>query len=727
MSNSTEPASNRGRLSLALALLLGACALGGAAAALLVDESSVLVVLAVSACVAFVGLVCAFFSLRGARLGPSLAAIMGSLVVLAAIGVAFGAVSLERVVDAVENPGGPARAVTDPDFAFTLQPPAPDATMYDADSVAALNDRARAGFWTQSDLTGLVFVETVHAPLAEAAEAELHLCFADAPEHQTAPTTTQLHGREAVRVRRQVGAANADPTYSESTFFERDGWLVHLYAQGPLDAPDFESANAWFPQIHAAYEELDTPVDHVPAEPYAISDRGPGWNVTRNRYEDTAWGFSFETPPDFTLRWRERSPERAAGWIVSLERRRPDVWVSIRPEHAWQHGLELPNALDATAAPDPEAPHMERSMLGVPTELSAWTWQGGYVQRARYGVVERDGRRYAVLAWSPSREAADQAVDAALEGLRPAEEPRSGSTRVSQSMFAIGARRWARGDTVRYIDVPVEWQRPSAGWRTVTAAPNVIGAMTNPTAGLFAQLESDVLTDGTPASVLAQDFAGAGASPTPEELGADRSYVPPTVMPSGESMAACARRWEQRVYLLYVWGSPDDMSAAATEVRGACEGLRPASGPTSVGWDESRRWVDPQLGFSFEPPSEARIETAWEELDGDVGRLLHVDDDGNTIVLLARVQSPYEPPETTENRLLREHYAWAVDGSGQTVEREAELAGQPCQVRERRVPFDVRVTTVVRMVHEGVLYVLLTDGPPRGVDPEEVMARFALL
>lgn len=746
----SKPAKPEGRVALATAFLLGVLALGTAASAYLVDERSTLAVLAGAACLAFAGLVAAFVSLRGQRLGPSIAAILASVMVLGAVAVGFGAVSLGRVLEAVEQAEPTAEAVTDDAFAFRLEPPADDAMMYDATTVHELHTRARAGFWIErSELTGLAFVESVHGEdLAEIARSEVHLTFDVEPSWQSEPLPVRFGDRDAIRIRRRLELADGT-RFAESTLFLRDGWLHHLYAVRITEiAPTPSPSGAWFPEILDAFVETEGPIDYTFEPRTPLRDEGPGWRVRPDVYEDATWGLSVASS-GFELLWAEASPDRYDGWIVTLRRRRPDAWVSLRPSLS-----EAPDDPEVVAAAADalrvrraangqlrDAPPLELEVMGRPTRFDALAWEASYRQHGRAGIVPIEDGLLEIMAWSPSAELTDEALAQAVQGLRrlTASERREVAEQVTDApLRVIQAGWWARGDTLSFAGEPVTWTRPSPRWRAVphstSTDPNVriLGRMEAPELGLRAQLETHGVLDGqTGADVVRADLLGLAAERPDRFLTAQVApgvvVADPVQTAPDEVCLAAATVGGQRAHVVYVWGPPERMATHAEQARGAAAGLRRAPAPF-VGFDPEGRWRDPQLGFAFDPPwGPTSLQTDWRELDGRVGRLLHFGDLDDAVAVIAIEVSPYEPPAETADRLLRRHYDWIMTRPAAFEDREGPLAGRVAQLRVRQAPLGLGGTTIARLVHDGILYVVVVDHVGRRTDPDEVLGGFELI
>lgn len=743
-----SPERHKGLLSLSLSFALAVGAVGTAVASAFLDAGAVLGVLAIAACIAFAALIAGFVSLRGPRAMGSALAIVAGLLVLGGVGIGFGAVGFSHLIDLAGAPPPIARqpeAVVDEMFRFELLPPNPDAWMYDTVTARAVNDRARAGFWTEThQLTGLVFVEPLYGrTLPDGIQPELDATFTAEPEWQSEPVPVSVGEHPAWRVRRRW-IHEAVVWHSESTFFTRDDWLFHLYAVHE----DFDSQHldVWFPQILDNFNLLsDGTIDYTDVPRRALIAEGPGFRVRNDLFEDGLWGLRVDTGGAYELSWWHLSTDIDNGAIVTLVQRRPDLTVSISP-HALggRAAATVIAGLRARLAGLSEAvdlPPIETELAGLTLLWDARTWVAGYRQEARAAWWHDETRVIELVVWSPVR----GVVDASLPGIDARVHVDAPRRPIPSERRIVTEHAWVSGGVIRFDAYGVSWRCPSDLWRVIDHRRDEdegawrIARIEAPTLGVTGRLVAEHLgydrgdvqrhdtwlewltPEGADGPPIEHDrrvpFSGGGVTGLRSDgIAKDGNLVAISTVDDGGL-------WS---YTLELTASPRDAREHRSAIAAALEGL--AHAPVEPrGFDEHGVYADPRFGYAVSGFQVSEVDTEWTELDGGVGSLVHFLHGGGPSALgvMAVPVSPHETPEDHAERLVRRYYAWVDETLGTWERRTATLAGYRAHVRELRDPFGISHTAVYRLVREGVLYVVIAYSVG-AVTVDELASRLSL-
>ena len=722
----------KGSVALAASLLLAVGALGTSAAALMVDPSATMALLAAGACVAFASLIAAFVSLRGPRFAPSAVAIVASLCVLAGVGVAFGVVSFSRLVAAVQHQTEGERSVVDEDYRFRLAPPSAE-SVYDRDASEALHERALAGAYLDDGVMVLVFVEPTYGlPLAGAATASLHDATGATSTWESPAEPTTFLDREAVRIHRQDGEGPSS-TFSELTFVERDGWLYCLDAYAEREsAPETE---VWYPAALEGFTLLDGEVD-ADAQPYpSPSAEGPGYRVQDGTFESAWWGVRLPAHSQWQLDFAENTPAADQGAIVGLSRRRPDVAITITPiatggRDARVVEAELVEALAQTATRLEEPPLHQT--IGASTvdphdaDFVPWRWEAGRTLEARIGFVTVGERVFEILCWSPSRELTDRELGPLLADLGILSD-----ARMLERRDEIGNPPWrgsgdgwyVRDDTLHLFEEGVSWRRPDPRWRAI---PVPIGAdelafLEAPLLGVRGRITAwQALPD--PAATHEEWVSGYTEGIEPELVRIEERGTPVTFgelpghvstgvdVGTGYVYGIATTQIDDLAYAIELWASPRDAATHAEAIRAALLGFRIAPDASDIGFDEDGVWRDPRFGLSFQPPpSTDTVQRELTTLTTGPGSLLEVARGADIVGLMAAPRDPGASAERQADRLVRTHFGRLLEVEGTWQERDGTLGGVPCTIRDKSLPFGLGGLTIYRVEHEGALVVLLVN------------------
>lgn len=740
------PPKRSGSRALVVSVVLGILALAGGAGALLLSERSVMAALAISACVAFASMIAALVSFGGRRPGASLGALAASLVILLGLGAGFGAISVQRFVEAVEEREERTDSHADESYRFRLTAPTRTTVLYSERALRAVHERAVAGMWLpEEDVTVLVFVELPYDRSLEAsAREDLRLAFTEEPLRVTEAPVRYLD-REAFRIQRTFARDHAR-LFEESTFFLDRGHVYCVSASATLSAEP--ESSPWFPQALEAFEPTEGEV--VPRfDPRRIAlDDGPGHRVRDALYENGDFGVRVRGD-DRLLLYGDAARVAGPDAILMVVERHPDRVLLIAPVHTGGGDpLALAESLDLASAyePDPEPP-VQLSVSGQSVAFAALRASPDRTWRYRRGVWTDAERVIEIVAWAPTRALVDEALEemvSRVEILDTAETLalRAELMRRADPWHGVGHDWAARDGVLRDFAQGVRWTRPDPAWSAHVS--DVLDAET----GFDEVLLLDAPSYGLVGHVIARP---ARETPAPEHhadrvaeiasIGEDElSEIPAAVhrfggfegrvsssVPAFEHTYAIATVVGDgnRVYHVEVWGTRRDFDAHATSALAAVQAFE-LHGRSDSSSFEDGVLRDERMGYAFRSPWPEEPETQWTTLGAGVGSLVHFAHGAESIAIIAAPYDPSTSPEAQTEELLLDYYADVMEAAGAWRETETTLGGRSARVRTRRLPFGLGATHVHRLVDRGVLYVLMLEGRGR-TSAATVTSGFSLL
>jgi hypothetical protein len=729
MTGATDEEAKRGFRALVASFVLGVLALGGAGAALAVPERAVPLTLAIASCVAFAALLASIVSFRGGKNGPSIAATLANVFILASIAIAFGGMSFKSFVDEIERQGPSLDDYEDEDFRFVLSAPTFDTFVYDRSAVRSLNERAVAGLWIPSDeVTVLVFVEQLYGrTLDAAAPEEARLALGSSADWEGEPERIRFLGRDAVRIRRSFQRGE-QTLYVESTFFVHQELVYHLYTAAELYEPPFD--DPWFPGALAAFSLQEGTV-HARFSPRSVAaDDGPEWRVEDDVYEDLAWGVRVRGEA-YELTYGSDAARIDRDAIARIDRRHPDVSLTVRPSRVGGRDAQIAREdLEYEfLGEEPGEPARVVNVAGQDVTFRARSETYDRTWHYLYGVWVDEERAIELIAAAPTAELVLEHLEPLLSHVAIVDPAAMGVAEHAGAWHDVGHRWSARGDL--YVDYTdhVSWRRPDPEWRAhpsdVTGeGSHEVVRIESPSRGIRGRITLGEQRHESAAAAHAwvceayPDAVEQAQAASSQARGDHELVVSPRLDYDDEYVAAVATIFtEGEAIHVELWATRRDFERHEAVIQEALRGADFWNDPS-----EQLGPIDsyPRMGFAMRRPWPAlETENEWDSIDEDAGALAEYADGLETAGMIAVRRDTRRGVEDQRDAVLDRIYGHVLRSRVNWRERAGRMGGLRCTVRERPVAFGLGATTVYTLEHRGILYVLFVQDR-NGIDPDRV-------